>query len=81
MKKGKDGKPTTEEISDGPRPYSVFNKYSLMNYKGVITQSPKDTGGIALKDYNIISEEELINPTATKIIQITSEMGDDNLGL
>jgi hypothetical protein len=79
FKKGKDGKPTTENITDGNRPYSVFNKYSLMNFKGTIGQT-KDTGGVNIEQFNKIDQSTLVNPTATKIIQITDEMGTDNLG-
>ncbi len=79
MKKGKDGKPTTEEISDDNRPYSVFNKYSLMNFKGQIGHT-KDKGGVDLSQYNKIDQNTLVNPTATKIIQMTDGMGADNLG-
>jgi len=79
FKKGKDGKPTTERISDDKRPYSVFNKYSLMNFKGTIGQTA-DSGGIPLKRFNKIDQSTLVNPTATKIIQTTDEMGPDNLG-
>jgi hypothetical protein len=69
--KGKGGK----EYNEGPRPYSVFNKFSLVNYRGSQIQGAAggyDTGsGI----YSKIPQEDLINPTATKIIEITSKNG------
>lgn len=79
MKKGKDGKPTTEVVSDGDRPYSVFNKYSLMNFKGKAGHT-LDKGGVGKEEYNLIDQSTLINPTATKIIEMTGDMGPKNLG-
>jgi hypothetical protein len=76
FKKGKDGKDTEEIVKDGPRPYSVFNKYSLMNYKGMI-MSAGDVGGAKIEEYNKINPNELVNPTATKIIEITGKNSEN----
>jgi len=83
MKKGKDGKPTEEVVSDKARPYSVFNKYSLMNFKGQVGNT-SEIGGVELAQFNKIDQNTLINPTATRIIELTSSMGGEgaaaNLG-
>jgi hypothetical protein len=68
--KGKDA--TT--IKQGKAPASVFNRYSLMSYKGTPLAPNRaghivgDTGG----EYHRINPSDLINPTASKIIEITS---------
>ena len=69
-------------ITDGPRPYAIFNKYSLANYRGTpLTGSRK---GNAKIEYNKIDPETLQNPTVSKIIEITSQKtgsgGGANLG-
>ena len=78
QRKGEDGKPTDIPVSDGSRPYSIFNKYSLMNFKGSIDKAT-DTEGVPLSEFNKIDASTLVNPTATKIVEFTSEI-KDNLG-
>lgn len=62
-------------ITVGDRPYSEFNKYSLVNYRGTPLNGAKN-GFAATKEginhYQQIDPETLINPTVTKIIEITS---------
>jgi hypothetical protein len=57
-----------KKTSLGVKPYSVFNKYSLVNYQG----SPlfPETGSES-KTYNKLSPAAIKNPTATQIIEIT----------
>jgi hypothetical protein len=56
--------------SAGPRPYSLFNKYSLVNFRGTPLDAvgPKATS----KHHNFIDPKTLINPSATRIIDLTS---------
>ena len=56
-------------VSVGKRPYSVFNKFSLTDYKGT-PLSP--SGSTKSKFYNTIDPATLNNPTASKIIEMTS---------
>jgi len=75
----------TDEKKNGPtvpslnRPYSHFNNYSLINYKG--TPLEGESNGIDPKAekggnvYQKINVSRLVNPTVTQIIQIT---GDKN---
>lgn len=67
---GKEG--SSNPVTVGPRPYSLFNKYSLINYKG--TPLDMETGESAKENssYNKIHPSSIQNPTATKIIQLTS---------
>lgn len=71
--KRKDGKDTKEEITDGKHAYSVFNKYSLVNYRGSFFTpgGAAKAKGADPKDYNTIDERTLDNPTVSKIIDIT----------
>ena len=66
-------------ITVGKRPYSIFNNYSLVNYRG----NPLDLSVNGLETgsgrYSKIDSLSLINPTASKIIEITGKI-DGNLG-
>lgn len=69
-------------ITDGPRPYAVFNKYSLSNFRGTpLTGARKGNKKI---EYNKIDPETLQNPTVNKIIELTGQKtgggGAPNLG-
>ena len=69
---GSDGKP----FDEGDRPYSVFNRFSLVNYRG--SQLKGNAGGynVGSGKYSKIPQEDLINPTATKIIETTNIKGN-----
>ena len=57
----------------GDRPYSLFNRFSLVNYRGTMLASEGNVGsGFSSKFYNKIDPASLINPTASKIIDMTS---------
>jgi len=56
----------------GERPYSLFNKYSLVNYRGTPLDPQGSKSGGASKDFNKINPNTLINPSASKIIELTS---------
>jgi len=74
------GGATDREITVGPRPYSAFNKYSLINYRGNPLDGVGDEG--LTKDsqrYTTIHPNTLVNPTATRIIEVTGE-AKDNFG-
>jgi hypothetical protein len=62
-------------ITEGPRPYSVFNKFSLVNYRGSQLQGNAAGYDTVSGTYSKIPEEDLTNPTATKIIDITNTSG------
>lgn len=64
-----------KEYNEGPRPYSVFNKFSLVNYRGSQIQGDATGYNSGSGIYSKIPQEDLINPTATKIIEITNANG------
>jgi hypothetical protein len=73
---GNEGK----EITVGSRPYSAFNKYSLINYRGNPLDSTKNgfesniDGNTVYQKINI---NDLKNPTVTQIIERTSALKDN----
>jgi len=74
---GKDG----NMLSIGMRPYSIFNKYSLVNYRGtpldISTVGSNENGFSNTSRYRKIDPNNLINPTVTEIIEITSAVPDN----
>ena len=63
--------PDGKELSAGSRPYSLFNKYSLVNHRGTPLEA---LGPTAIgPNYNKIDPKTLINPSATRIIDATSK--------
>lgn len=65
-------------VTAGPRPYSHFNKYSLINYRGTPLESSKNgfesaEGGNTV--YQKININDLQNPTVTQIIERTCGPG------
>lgn len=70
------GDTDNKAVTLGPRPYSVFNKFSLVNYQG----SPLfPETGTESKTYNKVSPSSIRNPSATQIIDITASI-PDNVG-
>jgi hypothetical protein len=68
-----DGKPgSSNPVTIGPRPYSLFNKYSLINYKGTPLIEEDGKAASEAASYNRINPTSIQNPTATKIIELTS---------
>jgi hypothetical protein len=70
---------TKKTITVGKKPYSAFNKYSLINYRGNPLDISENGFGIGDKGdkgniYQKIDQTSLINPTVTKIIEITSSL-------
>lgn len=61
-------------ITVGPRPYSAFNKYSLINYRGNPLDITKDGLTVETGRYRKIDPVSLINPTVTQIIEITGKV-------
>ena len=73
---GSEGK----KITVGARPYSHFNKYSLINYRGNPLDSTKDGFVSDVKGntvYQKININDLQNPTVTQIIERTSALTDN----
>ena len=73
---GNEGK----EITVGPRPYSAFNKYSLINYRGNPLDSTKngfESNDAGTSFYQKININDLKNPTVTQIIERTSALKDN----
>lgn len=62
-------------ISIGERPYSVFNKYSLVNFRGTPISPEGGKGNSKSQFFNKIDPNTLINPTASKIIELTDAAG------
>lgn len=78
-KKGhnKDGTTKGTEINEGAKPYSIFNRFSLANYRGnPLTGDAKGSNSASGK-YHKIDQGELANPTATKIIEVTSAVSEN----
>lgn len=61
-------------ISIGNKPSSVFNKYALVDFRGTPLKSEGGQGNIS-QFYNKIDINTLQNPTASKIIELTSKSG------
>jgi hypothetical protein len=70
----------TDEKKNGPtvpslnRPYSHFNNYSLINYKGTPLEGESngfESNGAGGTIYQKINVGRLVNPTVTQIIEIT----------
>lgn len=59
------------KITVGPKPHSTFNKYSLINYRGNPLTGSKDGYKSSDGAYTKIDPNELINPTASIIIEKT----------
>ncbi len=81
-KRGADGKDTKEEITDGKHAYSVFNKYSLVNYRGSFFTpgGSAKAKGADKEEYNKIDERTLDNPTVSKIVEITKNNASSTSG-
>ena len=72
-KKGPPGPAVSEA---GPIPYSAFNRYTLMKYRGTpLTGLVGKAAPDLKKDYNLINAETLLEPTVTNIIQMTNTHG------
>jgi hypothetical protein len=72
---GPDGK-TNQKVPPSTRPYSVFNKFSLVNYQG----SPLfPENADKSETYQRLSQASIRNPTATQIIEVTSSY-PENVG-
>lgn len=75
-KEGRKPGPPGKEISDGKSPYSAFNRYTLMKYRGTpLTGLVAGAATNLDKDYNLISAETLLEPTITNIIEMTKKHG------
>jgi hypothetical protein len=66
-------------ITLGKRPYSVFNKYSLVNYRGTPLMPEGSSAENKSKHYHKVNMESLSNPTASKIIEETQK-DKNNIG-
>ena len=67
-----------KEVTVGPRPYSVFNKYSLVNFRGTPLNDQGSPGNSKSNLYNKVDELAMSNPTASKIIEITNGDGSNS---
>jgi len=74
--------PNTPTVPSLNRPYSHFNNYSLINYKGTPLNGQNNgfesspSGGTIYQKINV---NNLVNPTVTQIIEITGSK-DGNMG-
>ena len=64
-------------ITLGKRPYSVFNKYSLVNFRGTPLSMEGSKVGGKSQFFNKIDQQTLVNPTASKIIELTDAGGSN----
>jgi len=75
--KHKDGEGNAN-ITLGKRPYSLFNKYSLVNFRGTPLFGEGGKGDSnKSKFFNKIDPRTLINPTASRIIELTDAGGSN----
>lgn len=60
----------------GPRPYSLFNKYSLVNFRGsaLDPEGSMSEGTSKRLQFDKIDPNTLINPSASKIIELTDSL-------
>lgn len=74
-------KPDSNPITVGPRPYSTFNKYSLVNYRGTpLDGTTVNSNGTVSKGegadpdnaYHKIPVSTLHNPTTTNLVDTTA---------
>jgi len=73
--KGPDG----PEISEGKLPYSSFNRYTLMKYRGTPLTGIRAKAALNEGEYNLIDITTIIEPTITNIIERSKEV-EGNLG-
>lgn len=69
-----EGADNGKEVSLGDRPYSLFNKFSLVNYRGTPLNPEGSKSEGKSKFYNKIDQNTLVNPTASKIIDVTGSV-------
>lgn len=67
-----------KKVSAGIRPYSVFNKYSLVNYRGTPINPSGDPNNSKSPYYNKIDPSTLSNPTASKIIDTVAAVAGNS---
>ena len=76
--KSKDATGADKITQVGPRPYSVFNKYSLVNFRGtILTPEGASTAGKS-EFFNKIEKKSLVNPTASRIIELTGAVAKNS---
>ena len=78
----KDGKLVKREkgppgpgVSEGDAPYSSFNRYTLMKYRGTPLTGIRRGGGAKLEEYNLIDVNTIVEPTITNIVQQCTNHG------
>lgn len=71
------GKNEGKVLDVGKKPYSAFNKYSLINYRGNPLDLTPNGHAVESGRYRKIDPLSLINPTATKIIELTGAIANN----
>ena len=72
-----ENKTTGGEVTIGRRPFSLFSKYSLVDFRGSILNPEGGKIAGASKHFNKIDPSVLSNPTASKIIEMTGQIADN----
>jgi hypothetical protein len=67
--------PKGEEVSEGKIPYSSFNRYTLMKYRGTPLTGLRRGASVDVKEYNQIDASTIIEPTITNIVQQCTNHG------
>jgi len=67
--------PKGDEVSEGKIPYSSFNRYTLMKYRGTPLTGIRQGVSVKLSEYNLIDASTIIEPTITNIVMETTKHG------
>ena len=67
--------PKGEAVSEGKAPYSSFNRYTLMKYRGTPLTGIRRGAGVKAEEYNQIDASTIIEPTITNIVMETTKHG------
>jgi hypothetical protein len=69
--------PPGKEVSEGKIPYSSFNRYTLMKYRGTPLTGVQRGVNVDIEkgEYNQINKDTIIEPTITNIVMETNKHG------
>jgi hypothetical protein len=62
-------------VSEGEVPYSSFNRYTLMKYRGTPLTGIRRGASVNLSEYNLINASTIVEPTITNIVMETTNHG------
>jgi hypothetical protein len=64
-----------KDVSEGEVPYSSFNRYTLMKYRGTPLTGIRRGAAIDIGEYNLIRIDTIVEPTITNIVMETTNHG------